>query len=71
MCIRDRVINGKGIAWLPDYAIEKELETKQLTIIGNYELVLPISFYAYRYQARLHESGERFWNELAKLQVGE
>lgn len=69
--LKQQVINGKGIAWLPDYAIEKELETKQLTIIGNYELVLPISFYAYRYQARLHESGERFWNELTKLQVAE
>ena len=67
--LKQQVLNGKGIAWLPDYAIERELETKQLASIGNSELVLPISFYVYRYQARLHESGERFWNQLAALTV--
>ncbi len=67
--LKQQVINGKGIAWLPDYTIEKELATKQLTIIGGSELILPISFYVYRYQARLHESGERFWNKLVELKI--
>ena len=65
--LKTQVLNGNGIAWLPDYSIKQELENNELSIIGSSELVLPISFYAYRYQARLHEAGEKFWNGLTKI----
>jgi len=65
--LKTQVLNGNGIAWLPDYSIKQELENNELSIIGSSELVLPISFYAYRYQARLHEAGEKFWNGLTKF----
>jgi DNA-binding transcriptional LysR family regulator len=65
--LKMRALSGKGVAWLPDYSISKELEQKRLAVIGTEDLTLPISFYAYRYQARLHRSGEQCWNDLREM----
>lgn len=67
--LKIQVLNGKGIAWLPDFSVNNELNKNELCVIGDEQLILSISFYAYRYQARLHESGERFWNKLTKYTI--
>ncbi|MGF1682361.1 LysR substrate-binding domain-containing protein [Photobacterium minamisatsumaniensis] len=58
------VLQGLGVAWLPDYAIREELKTGKVAIVGDTHLRLPITYYAYRYQARLHPAGEQVWRAL-------
>ncbi|GLQ76125.1 LysR family transcriptional regulator [Vibrio penaeicida] len=65
--LKTQVLNGAGVAWLPDYAIQKELRNNELTVVGADDLICPISFYAYRYQARLHKAGEHIWHGLREL----
>ncbi|CAM3932692.1 HTH-type transcriptional regulator YjiE [Vibrio aerogenes CECT 7868] len=64
--IKALVMQGKGISWLPDYAIREELESGQLKILKEREPV-PIDLYVYRYYSRLHESCEAIWSELNKI----
>lgn len=61
------VLNKQGIAWLPAYSIQEELAQKKVAIIGDQLLRLPIEYYAYRYQARLHPAGEKVWSILCNL----
>ena len=61
------VLQGQGVAWLPDYAIQNELATGKMAVIGEPHLRLPITYYAYRYQARLHPAGEQVWQTLRNL----
>jgi LysR family transcriptional regulator, hypochlorite-specific transcription factor HypT len=61
------VLKGQGIAWLPDYAIQEELASGKVAIVGEPYLRLPITYYAYRYQARLHPAGEQVWQTLRNL----
>lgn len=61
------VLKGQGVAWLPDYAIKDELASGQVALVGESYLRLPIAYYAYRYQARLHPAGEQVWNTLCQL----
>lgn len=61
------VLNKQGIAWLPAYSIQEELAQKKVAIIGDQSLRLPIEYYAYRYQARLHPAGEKVWSILCNL----
>ncbi|KEQ18144.1 LysR substrate-binding domain-containing protein [Endozoicomonas numazuensis] len=65
-------LKGKGVAWLPDYSIRRELESGQLVLftdkadwIGQVEIVI------YRNNVRLHASAENLWSELKlKCQLG-
>ncbi len=61
------VLKGKGVAWLPDYAIQEELASGKVVVAGEPCLRLPITYYAYRYQARLHPAGEQVWQTLRSL----
>lgn len=61
------VLKGQGVAWLPDYAIQEELASGKVAIVGESYLRLPITYYAYRYQARLHPAGEQVWQTLRSL----
>lgn len=65
--LKIHVLDGAGIAWLPDYAIQQEIKENKLTVLDSESLALPISFYAYRYQARLHKAGEQIWQGLRQL----
>ncbi|MGF1723226.1 LysR substrate-binding domain-containing protein [Photobacterium nomapromontoriensis] len=58
------VLQGQGVAWLPDYSIDAELKSGRVAIVGEPHLRLPITYYAYRYQARLHPAGEQVWQTL-------
>ncbi|WEM43365.1 LysR substrate-binding domain-containing protein [Photobacterium sp. DA100] len=62
--LKTLVLQGLGVAWLPDYAIRQELENGRVAIVGDASLRLPITYYAYRYQARLHPAGEQVWQAL-------
>lgn len=64
--IKALVLQGKGISWLPDYAIKKELESGQLIILKEKEPV-PLDLYVYRYHSKLHSSSEAMWQELSKM----
>lgn len=68
--LKKLVLQGAGVAWLPDYAIKEELQRGQVAIIGASHLRLPIAYYAYRYQARLHPAGEQVWQALQQLARG-
>lgn len=61
------VLKGQGVAWLPDYAIQEELANGAVAVVGEPYLRLPITYYAYRYQARLHPAGEQVWQTLRNL----
>ncbi|MGF1875114.1 LysR substrate-binding domain-containing protein [Photobacterium frigidiphilum] len=61
------VLKGQGVAWLPDYAIQEELASGKVAVVGEPYLRLPITYYAYRYQARLHPAGEQVWQTLRHL----
>ncbi|KHT65600.1 transcriptional regulator [Photobacterium gaetbulicola] len=64
--IKALVLQGKGISWLPDYAIKDELASGQLKILPQREPV-PLDLYVYRYYSKLHSSCETMWNELSKI----
>lgn len=61
------VLQGQGVAWLPDYSIQEELASGKVAVVGEPHLRLPITYYAYRYQARLHPAGEQVWQTLRTL----
>ncbi|AJR06225.1 LysR family transcriptional regulator [Photobacterium gaetbulicola] len=64
--IKALVLQGKGISWLPDYAIKDELASGQLKILPQREPVA-LDLYVYRYYSKLHSSCETMWNELSKI----
>ncbi|WP_154124957.1 LysR substrate-binding domain-containing protein [Grimontia hollisae] len=62
-----QAINGQGVAWLPDFSIRQELEDGRLAVIGEQQHVRKVTYYAYRYQSRLHAPGEKVWSVLKKI----
>ncbi|MDG3086106.1 LysR substrate-binding domain-containing protein [Vibrio hannami] len=63
---KEFVLQGKGISWLPDYTIKKELESGQLVILKEKEPV-PLDLYVYRYVSKLHPTCEAIWSQLIKI----
>ena len=59
-------LRGKGIAWLPDYAMTDELRCGQLQPLGGEEWCIAVDVVLYRNDVRLHAGAERFWSLLAK-----
>ncbi len=59
-------LRGKGIAWLPDYAITDELCCGQLQPLGGEEWRIAVDVVLYRNDVRLHAGAERFWSILSK-----
>lgn len=66
MCelLKNMVLNGHGIAWLPLWSIVDELRTKRLTCLETAQLVVPIQAYIYRMDTRLNKTAEHFWRIL-------
>ncbi|UTV29365.1 LysR substrate-binding domain-containing protein [Photobacterium atrarenae] len=64
--IKALVMQGKGISWLPDYAIKDELAAGKLQILTAREPV-PLDLYVYRYHSRLHASCEAMWQAMSKM----
>ncbi|WP_375748742.1 LysR substrate-binding domain-containing protein [Vibrio sp. HN007] len=63
---KEFVLQGKGISWLPDYTIRKELESGELVILKEKEPV-PLDLYVYRYVSKLHPTCEAIWKQLIKI----
>ncbi|WP_263081217.1 LysR substrate-binding domain-containing protein [Endozoicomonas sp. Mp262] len=59
-------LNGSGIAWLPEYSIQKELKNTTLVDVGGLDWWCEIEVVLYRNDIRLHQSAERFWSSLLK-----
>lgn len=60
--LKRMVLQGLGIAWLPDYSIEQELANNQLCILPNCNAVITMEVYAYRLNSKLNLASERFWS---------
>ncbi|WP_409310440.1 hypochlorite stress DNA-binding transcriptional regulator HypT [Pectobacterium sp. B1J-3] len=62
--LKNMVLGGHGVAWLPMWSIVEELSEKKLVCIGEPELTIPIQAYIYRMDTRLNKTAERFWQTL-------
>lgn len=58
---------GFGIAWLPDYSIQGELQDKTLTILDMKNAVMPMGVYIYRLDTKLNMASEKFWRYVKTL----
>lgn len=65
--LKQQTLQGQGIAWLPDFSVRRELAQGSLRVVGEHGLIRQVSFYAYRYQSRLHPAGEKVWRALKKI----
>ena len=65
--LKQVALDGCGIAWLPEYAIRQEIRNRQLIVLNQDELIIPIQAYAYRMDTRMTPLAERFWKELHHL----
>lgn len=64
--LKNMVLNGHGIAWLPIYSVEDELHERKLICLDTPELTIPIQAYIYRMDTRLNKTAENFWKILKK-----
>lgn len=65
--LKQVVLDGCGIAWLPEYAIHQEIDNGELIVLNRDELVIPIQAYAYRMNTRMNPVAEGFWRDLREL----
>lgn len=65
--LKNMVINQQGIAWLPAYSIQEELQNKRVVILNEEDFVIPIKGYIYRMNTRLNNMAEKFWKDLRDL----
>lgn len=67
--LKQVALDGCGIAWLPEYAIQQEIRSGKLVVLNRDELVIPIQAYAYRMNTRMNPVAERFWRELRERRL--
>lgn len=65
--IKQLVLQGAGVAWLPQYALHREQRRGQLQVLHPECCSVPLWLYAYRFESRLHPAGEKVWHALARL----
>lgn len=58
--LKQMVLKGNGIGWLPDYSTKHEIKTGKLAILDP-KLSIKVVVYIYRVRSRLNLSAERFW----------
>lgn len=66
--LKNMVLNGQGIAWLPEYSIINELKDGKLMILNDKEMSIPIKGYVYRMNTRLNSYAEQFWEFLKGME---
>ncbi|MGI9282708.1 MAG: LysR substrate-binding domain-containing protein [Endozoicomonas sp.] len=65
--LKEMALKGKGVAWLPDYSVQHELESGQLVPFSTRPgWTGPIEILLYRNNVRLHARAERLWSELSQ-----
>lgn len=52
--LKQVALDGCGIAWLPEYAIQQEIRSGKLVVLNRDELVILIQAYAYRMNTRMN-----------------
>lgn len=65
--LKQVVLDGSGVAWLPDCLISPELAQGTLIRLDEEALTIPIYAYAYRMDTRMSMTAESFWRDLKKL----
>jgi DNA-binding transcriptional LysR family regulator len=55
---------GRGVAWLPQSLIARDLETGALVRSGSIDWDVPIQIRLYRPRARQSPAAERFWSQV-------
>ncbi|MCG8709109.1 hypochlorite stress DNA-binding transcriptional regulator HypT [Brenneria sp. 4F2] len=58
---------GFGIAWLPDYSIQDELNDKTLAIVNMENALMRMGVYIYRLDTKLNMASEKFWRYVKSL----
>ncbi|MDP2492239.1 LysR substrate-binding domain-containing protein [Vibrio splendidus] len=58
---KEMALLGKGVAWLPDLLIKKELSDGSLIALSPKQFSLPFSIRLYRYQTKLSPNSELIW----------
>ncbi|MGL4269099.1 MAG: LysR substrate-binding domain-containing protein [Plesiomonas sp.] len=65
--IKQLVLQGAGVAWLPQYALHQERRQGLLQVLHPHTCSVPLWLHAYRFESRLHPAGEKVWHALARL----
>ncbi|MGX9418816.1 LysR substrate-binding domain-containing protein [Vibrio sp. WJH972] len=67
--VKELVLQGEGIGWLPEHSIRKQLESGQLVVIDELDSdsTMIAEIYAYRSQAKLPPAAERVWQKLCEF----
>ena len=63
---KEMALRGKGVAWLPDTMIRKELETGELIAIEPSRFRLPFQIRLYRNSAPLRRDAQQIWDYLGQ-----
>ncbi|WP_447528838.1 MULTISPECIES: LysR substrate-binding domain-containing protein [unclassified Vreelandella] len=65
--LKGMVLQGVGVAWIPDFCIREELKSKRLVRAGDESLDIPLEIRLYRCSL-VHKPGvERLWRQMMKL----
>ncbi len=67
--IKQVALDGCGISWFPEYAIQQDIRSGQLVVLNRDELVIPSQAYAYRTNTRMNPVAARFWREQRELEI--
>lgn len=63
---KEMALRGKGIAWLPDTQIQKELMERKLVAIQKDHYRIPYQVHLYRNSAPLRKETDQVWHDLKK-----
>lgn len=67
--LKNMLLTRQGIAWLPEYAVQKELKERKIVILDREQLAIPIKAYISRMDIRLNNLAEKFWTHLQSLKI--
>lgn len=65
--LKNTAIKGQGVAWLPEYCIKAELESRQLVIAGDDNFFGILDIKLYRLRKKMRNDAERFWNAISQV----
>ncbi|WP_086933491.1 LysR family transcriptional regulator [Agarilytica rhodophyticola] len=62
--IKSLVMQGYGVAWLPESAVEKEIQSGELKVIGNEKYYIPLVIEIHRHMLNTKAEIMGFWQKL-------
>lgn len=66
--LRTMVLDGRGLAWLPQSLIEDDLRGGRLVAAAAHEWAVPLEIRLYRERQLVGRAAERFWHAAVELQ---